>query len=145
MGAMEYNKSPISLREGKAYIDGVEVLDSIKMNIKFTPEVWTGRQLKERTPSSRWIGGTLTGDMTRRRSTPFLKDKINEYLQKGKTPEFTIQGISNDENSDYYVNYGTDKVTAVGCVLTGDISLMSLDSEGQVVEDTMAFNIKSIV
>ena len=76
MSAMEYNKSPISLREGKAFLDGVEVLDSIKMNIKFTPEVWTGRQLKEKIPSSRWIGGTLTGDMTRRRSTPFLKDKI---------------------------------------------------------------------
>ena len=50
---MQYNKNPISLREGHAFIDGVEVMDDVKMNINFSPEVWTGRQLNEKTPSSR--------------------------------------------------------------------------------------------
>ena len=63
---MQYNKNPISLREGHAFIDGVEVMDDVKMNINFTPEVWTGRQLGEKTPSTRWIGATITGSMTRR-------------------------------------------------------------------------------
>ena len=27
--SMEYNKSPISLREGKVTLDGVEVMDSV--------------------------------------------------------------------------------------------------------------------
>ena len=36
-------KNPISLREGHAFIDGVEVMDGVKMNINFSPEVWTGR------------------------------------------------------------------------------------------------------
>jgi hypothetical protein len=141
---MEYNKSPISLREGKAFIDGVEVLDCIAMNIKVTPDVWTGRQLKDKTPSSRWIGASITGDMTRRRSTPWLKEKINEYLKSGKTPEITVQGIMNDENSDYYADNGSDVVTALGCVLTGDLPLTALDSAGQVVEDKLAFNIKDL-
>ena len=74
---MQYNKNPISLREGHVFIDGVEVMDDVKMNINFTPEVWTGRQLNEKTPSSRWVGATITGSMTRRRTNNWLKTKIN--------------------------------------------------------------------
>ena len=83
---MQYNKNPISLREGHAFIDGVEVMDDVKMNINFTPEVWTGRQLNEKTPSSRWVGATITGSMTRRRTNNWLKTKIKEYQATGATP-----------------------------------------------------------
>lgn len=65
---MQYNKNPISLREGHAFIDGVEVMDGVKMTINFSPETWTGRQLNEITPSTRWVGANITGSMTRRRS-----------------------------------------------------------------------------
>ena len=61
---MQYNKNPISLREGHAFIDGVEVMDGVKMTINFTPETWTGRQLNEITPSTRWVGAAITGSMT---------------------------------------------------------------------------------
>ena len=71
--AMEYNTSPISLREAKVMLDGLVVADAVKATIKFTPDVWSGKQLGERTPSSRWLGGKITGEITRRRSTPFLK------------------------------------------------------------------------
>lgn len=143
--AMQYNKSPISLREGKVLIDGVVVADCVKFTLKFTPDVWSGKQLGERTDSSRWLGGKITGDMTRRRSTPFLKAAIADYLKTGQTPEMTIQGIANDEGSDYYTEYGSDVTTALGCVLTGDFSLAALDSAGEIVEDTIAFSAKSIV
>ena len=145
MSTMQYNKNPISMREGKAFIDGVEVLDSIKMEIKFTPDVWTGKQLGEITPSSRWLGATITGSMTRRRSTPWLKETIQKYLKDKGTPEFTIQGVMDDANSDYYDSHGTNVVTCVGCVLTGDLNLINLDSGGDVVDDVIAFNIKDIV
>ena len=57
----------------------------------------------------------------------------------------TIQGIMNDENSDYYKDNGNDTVTCVGCVLTGDIPLTALDSAGEVVDDAISFNAKDIV
>ena len=47
-------------------------------------------------------------------------------------------------NSDYYAANGTETVTCVGCVLTGDLNLINLDSEGQVVEDAISFNAKDI-
>ncbi|MCD8216689.1 MAG: phage tail tube protein [Clostridiales bacterium] len=143
--AMEYNKSPISLREGHIYIDGVEVADGVKCNIKFTPDVWTGQQLGEHGYSSRWLNYKITGDVTRRRSTNFLKEKIQEYKDSGITPEMTIQGVMDDAGSDYYQDYGTDTVTCVGCVLTGDLPLTVLDSGGDVVEDTIAFNAKDVI
>lgn len=145
MSVMEYNKNPISLREGKIFIDGVEVCDSVKCEIKFTPDVWTGRQLGEITPSSRWLGAAISGSITRRRSTPWLKEAIQKYLNDKGTPEFTIQGLMDDENSDYYADNGSIVVTCVGCVLTGDLNLINLDSDGQVVDDTIAFNAKDIV
>ena len=145
MSLMQYNKNPISLREGKVFIDGIEVLDSVKCEIKFTPDVWTGRQLGERTPSSRWLGCQITGNMTRRRSTPWLREAIQRYNKDTGTPEFTIQGIMNDENSDYYAENGAETITCVGCVLTGDLNLINLDSGGNVVEDSIAFNAKDIV
>ena len=143
--SMEYNKSPISLREGKVFIDGIEVMDSVKCEIKFTPEVWSGKQLGERTNSNRWLGYAITGAITRRRSTPWLKETIAKYRKSGATPELKIQGIMNDKNSDYYADFGSDTVTAVGCVLTGDLNLTNLDSGGEIVDDVVAFSAKDIV
>lgn len=143
---MQYNKNPISLREGHAFIDGVEVLDSVKMTVNFTPETWTGRQLGEKTPSTRWIGAAITGNMTRRRTTNWLKTKIKEYLASGATPELVIQGIMDDTNSDFYAAHGSDVLTCVGCVMTGDLPLTTLDAESSgVVDDAIAFNIKDII
>ena len=108
---MQYNKNPISLREGHAFIDGVEVLDSVKMTVNFTPETWTGRQLGEKTPST-----------------------------------LVIQGIMDDTNSDFYAAHGSDVLTCVGCVMTGDLPLTALDAESSgVVDDAIAFNIKDII
>ncbi|MCC8136260.1 MAG: phage tail tube protein [Ruminococcus sp.] len=145
MSAMEYNKNPISLREGKIFIDGVEVCDSVKCEIKFTPDVWTGKQLGETTPSSRWLGASISGSITRRRSTPWLKELIQKYLKDKGTPEMKIKGVMEDENSDYYAENGSVVVTCVGCVLTGDLNLINLDSGGDVVDDTIAFSAKDIV
>jgi hypothetical protein len=142
---MKYNKSPISLREGHVYLDGIEVMDSLKCELKFTPDVWEGRVLGEASPSRRWRGYTLTGSITRRRSTPWLKEAIHKYISTGATPEFTIQGIMDDKNSDYYEANGSDTVTVVGCVLTGDMILTMLDSGGDVIDETITFGAKDIV
>ena len=143
--AEKHNKSPISLREGKVFLDGIEVMDSVTCTINATPDVWTGRELGDKTPSSRWLGASYSGSITRRRSTRWLKEQLAHYRNTGRTPEFTIQGYSNDKGSDYYEVHGSDLVTAVGCVITGDIPLMSLDSGGDVVTEVINFNAKNAV
>ncbi len=60
----DYNKKPIVLTEGKVFIDGEEIFDCVKCEIKFTPETYTGKVLGERSPSTRWKGFTITGTIT---------------------------------------------------------------------------------
>lgn len=144
--AERYNESPIALREGKVFIDGVEVYNHVKFELKFNPKVWNGSRLGERTPSSRWVGAEITGSITHRVATPWLEDILQKYLESGITPELQITGIMDDKGSDYYQKYGSKTVTALGCVLTGDITLMSLDASSDGVrEDTITFNAKAIV
>ncbi len=138
------NKRPLSAREGKVYIDGMLVADACKYQLIFTPKVWEGRTLGEQGTNRRWIAYDITGTIEQWKTTPMYKKKVLEYIKTGKTPEFTIQGISEDKNSDYYeINKG-DTVTAVGCVMTGDISLMELDTDGDVVKESIKFGAKNI-
>lgn len=141
---LQYHKNPISLREGKVFLDGYEIFDAVKCEIKFTPEVWTGKQLGDRSDSSRWLGYSITGNITRRRTTTWTKDLIQGYIDTGITPELTIQGIADDQGSEYYANNGSDTVTVVGCVPTGDLTLLLLDSGGQVLDDSFGFNAKTL-
>lgn len=142
---MDYNKNPISIREGHIFIDGVEVLDGVNATFKFTPDVWSGKQIGEQSNSSRWLGYSITGVITRRRSNNWLKVKIKEYQKTKATPELTIQGINDDKNSDFYKAHGSDITTLVGCVLTGDLQLTVLDSGGEVLDDPINFNAKELV
>ena len=117
----------------------------MSINVNFTPQVWQGRQLGERSNSARWLGYDITGNITQRRSTNWLEKKIREYVSSGATPELTVTGVMNDENSDYYAANGTNTVTLVGVVLTGDLPLTRLDSNGEVVEDNISFHAKEMV
>ena len=142
---MAVNERPISLREGKVFLDGVMVMDNVKCDMVFKPKVWSGTLVGQQGTSRRWIGSDVTGNITRRRSTPWLKTQIQKYQATGATPEFTIQGIMDDKNSDYFAANGSDTVTAVGCVITGDIPLFTLDTNGEVIEDNVAFGAHHIV
>lgn len=138
------NKSPLSAREGVVYLDGALVADSCKFQLVFTPDVWEGKCLGDKGINRRWLGYTITGTIEQWKTNNIYKKKIQEYLESGATPEFTIQGISEDKNSDYYeINQG-DKVTAIGCVMTGDIPLMDLDTEGDVVKESIKFGAKNL-
>ena len=142
---LENHTQPMLLKEGKVFVDGVEIMDSVTCTINFTPNVWSGRQLGDITPSYKWNGGTITGSITRRRSTPWHKEKVKQYMNTKRTPEYTIQGIMDDENSDYFAAHGTDVVTCAGCVITGDVPLTRLDSNGDVVDDVINFAARKFV
>ena len=130
---MEYNVRPISIRDGKIIIDGVEAGDSVSASGVFTPDTWSGKQLGDKSNSTRWLGYNITVALTRHRSNPWIKEVIKKYKDTGKTPEITIQGIMCDGDSDFFDKYGNDVCTFVGCVPTGAMPLTSLDSNGDVV------------
>ena len=78
--------------------------------------------------------------VTQYKTTPWYKKAIQPFMDSGETPEFTLQGVQMDGNSDYYDVNKEKTVTCKGCVLTGDINLIELDSEGEYVQDELEFS-----
>ncbi len=142
---MAVNKRRVSLREGSLFLNGTKILDAVKCEAVYTPEVAESRGLKEKGLSRRWIGHDITGTITEYRTTPWVHDAIKGYIKSGVTPEFTLQGIQNDKNSDYYDKNGKIKVTLKGVVLTGDLSLLNLDAEGELLQDEIEFGAHDMV
>lgn len=142
MGA---NKRRISVREGEVFLDGQKILEAVRLEVNFTPELNESRVLKEKGLSRRWIGMDVTGTIAEYRSTPWLRRAVQKYLDTGATPEFTIQGIQDDKNSDYYDEYGDIMVTLLGAVFTGDVPLLNLDSEGDVQQDEIEFGAHDVI
>lgn len=142
---MKKQDTRMSLREGSAFLDGEEVLDCIKLSAVFTPDVGESKSIGQRGKSRRWLGYDITGSITQYRSTPWLKIAIKRYLETGETPVLTIVGKREDKASDFFKNNGAEVVTLQTVVLTGDISLIELDSEGEFVEDTIDFGAESMI
>lgn len=141
---MSENKKPLSLEEGKIFIDGVEVIDAAKLTILYQPKVWSGKMLGDKGTNRRWLGRDITGTLDEYRTTPRFNNIVAKYESDGITPELTIQGVRVDKDSDYYELSGSESVTLTGCVLTGDITLLSLDTDGEVVKDSISFGAKHI-
>ncbi len=141
---MSENKKPLSLEEGKIFIDGVEVIDAAKLTILYQPKVWSGKMLGDKGTNRRWLGRDITGTLDEYRTTPRFNNIVAKYENDGITPELTIQGVRVDKDSDYYELSGSESVTLPGCVLTGDITLLSLDTDGEVVKDSISFGAKHI-
>lgn len=141
---MAENTKPLSLKEGHIYIDGVEVIDAAKLSIVYTPTVWSGKILGDKGTNRRWLGRDITGTIDEYRTTPRWINIVKQYESDGITPELTIQGIRTDKDSDYYETSGSESVTLTGVVLTGDINLIELDTDGDVVKDSIAFGAKNL-
>ncbi len=144
MAGGKVNSRPLSAREGKAYIDGVVVYDACKFKVVFKPDVWEGKQLSEQGTNRRWIGYDIEVTLEEWKTTNRYKDMVDKYLKSGVTPELTIQGIQTDKNSDFYDRNGSNKITCVGCVPIDDISLSDMDTDGDVVKDSVKFGAKRI-
>lgn len=142
---MQENVKPVSLTEGHIYIDGIEVIDSAKCSIKFVPKVWSGTMVGKRGTNRRWTGYDITGTLDEYKTTPRWATMIKKYLQDGITPELTIQGTRTDKDSDYFAISGSESVTVTGVIITGEIPLLEIDTDGDVVKDSISFGAKNVV
>lgn len=138
------NRSPLSAREGKVYLDGVLIADTCKFQVVFKPDVWSGKQLSEPGTNRRWIGYDIEVTIEEWKTTRRYRNMIDSYLKTGKTPELTIQGVQTDKNSNFYETNKSEKVTCIGCVPTDDINLIDMDTDGDVVKESIKFGAKRL-
>lgn len=141
---MGENRHAISLRNGTVTIDGIQVMEASKLQIRYKPEVASYKSLRDKGTNRRWIGRDITGTIEEYRSTSWLLEKVKEYEEKGTTPELTIQGQREDTDSDYYDEVGIETVTVTGCVIDSEIPLMDLDTDGEFVKDSITFGAKNM-
>ena len=138
------NRSPLSAREGKVYLDGILIADTCKFKVVFKPDVWSGKQLSEPGTNRRWIGYDIEVTIEEWKTTRRYRHMIDSYLKTGRTPELTIQGVQTDKNSDFYEKNKSETVTCIGCVPTGDMNLIDMDTEGDVVKESITFGAKRV-
>lgn len=141
---MGENRHAISLRDGMVTLDGLPVLEASKFKVRYKPEVGKYKSLRDKGTNRRWIGRDIMVDLEEYRSTPWLQEKIKEYEQNGRTPEFEIQGQREDKDSDYYGIVGIETVTVTGCVIDGEVTIFDLDASGEFVKDNVTFGAKNI-
>lgn len=137
-----YNLKPLALRQARIYIDKELAFDMAECEVKFTTKTWSGHQLGDPGQSTRVTGYSISGTITKRRATTWGIDMIKEYIRTRKTPEFTLQCVIDDPDSDYQrVMSGPSEITLLGCVPTGDLSLFTAkaDDDG-IVTEAMTFN-----
>ena len=131
-------------KEDKIYLDGVLIADTCKFQVVFKPDVWSGKQLSEPGTNRRWIGYDIEVTIEEWKTTRRYRNMIDSYLKDGKTPELTIQGVQTDKNSDFYATNKSEKVTCIGCVPTDDINLIDMDTDGDVVKESIKFGAKRL-
>lgn len=142
---MAENKHRILLNKGKIYWNGEVLADSISCVITITPTVTESTALGEITPSSRWAGVKYKVEVKNYKSKPYAKNYVKEFLNTGLAPEVTIQGIQDDKGSDYYEAYGSETITATGCIATSDITVLNVDSSSSDhLQDTITFAAKNL-
>ena len=134
----------MSAREGRAFVGGTLVTSLVKLNAVFTPEITSKRVIGQKGLTSKVIGYDITGTITQFKATPWIKNAIQEYLKTGSFPKMDIQAIMDDKSSDYYQNYGADKVQLIGVQLTGDLPVIDLDAEGEEVSEEISFSAAEI-
>lgn len=142
---MSENIKPLSLAEGKAYLDGEEVIDLSKMTIRFNPKVASYKVAGKKGTHRRWVGYDVTVTVEEYKTTNRYEQIVKKYIKDGLTPEFTIQGVRSDPDSDYYASVGSESVTVTGAVITCEIPLMDIDTDGEVVKESITFGGRAVV
>ncbi len=142
---MAENIKPVSLAEGSILIDGIEVMDAVKCTLRFVPKVWSGKIVGKKGTHRRWLGYDITGTLDEYKTTPRWQALVKQYLADGKTPELTIQGTRTDKDSDYYDISGSESATVTGVVITGEIPLLDIDTDGDVCKDSISFGARDFV
>ena len=129
----------MSAREGRAYVNGSEVTSLIKLNAVFTPEISEKRTVGQRSTSAKILGFGITGTITQYKATRWLRNGIKQYLNTGVFPQMDIQATMDDADSDFYEQYGAERIQLIGVQLSGDLTLIDLDAEGEEVQEEVTF------
>lgn len=138
------NVKRMSAKEGRAFRGSEEVLSMISLEAVVALETTSKRVIGQRGMTHKVIGYDVTGTITQFKSTAWIRDSIKTYVNTGVFPTFDMQAVMDDPDSDYFENNGSDRVQFIGVQLTGDLPVVSLDSDGEEIEEEVTFSAAEI-
>lgn len=137
--------TPMSAKETVLYIDDVLQRNATGFEFKATVGTKKNSVLGQRGETSRVDDIVYAGTFKMYKKDPWLQEYVAFIRDHGYHPPFNLTAMSESEGSDYYNEHGTQTVTLLNCVLTGDIMLMMGDTSGDDVEETLSFEAESML
>lgn len=131
--------------EGKAFIDGEEIIQAISATCTVTLNNTSSKTIGSKTSRKRAVGYEIQVVINSYKTDKIGMNILKNYYDKGLTPSFTIQLMNNDKASDYFKKFGNDVITCKNCVPTGSFNLMDLDAAStDHVQQSLTFDCESV-
>jgi hypothetical protein len=129
-------QNTISAREGRLYLDGEELVNSIKFTISIKKKKVEAPILGKRIIGERTIGlEQPKGTITEYKATPRWLDMMTKYKDTGEEVYFTLMGVLDDASA----KRGTERIIVKECSID-ELELMMFDSEGDIVKNEIPFS-----
>ena len=137
--------TPMSAKETAIYMDGIHQTNATGFEFKATITTKPSAVLGQRGETTRVENIKYTGTFKLYKRDPWLQEYIKFVQEHGYHKRFDLTGLSDSEGSDYYQRHGSQTVTMLNCVLTGDITLLMGDTNGDDVLETLSFEAETML
>lgn len=131
------SKDVLCAREGKLFLDGEEVFNSIKIELTVEKEKAEIKRLGKRMTGHKAVGLSASGTITEYHATSKAGMLLQKYKDTGVDPYFEGIATLYDPNS----NRGTERIAMSGINFDSAV-IISLDGEGDVIQDELPFTIE---
>lgn len=135
----------ISLTEGRIIVDGEVRTNAISAKATFTINTVAVKALGARNEGNKPTGYKIAGSLVQYKVSRWLIDICKEYQNTGILKPFDLQGVIEDKASMYYRENGVTRDTFVNCMLTGDIPIFDINSQGETMTEEISFTAEKII
>ena len=135
---MGYNsQNTISAKEGRFFLDGIETLNSIKLELNVEKEKLEIKRLGKRMTGHRAIGISGSGTITEYHATSNIGLLLQRYKDTGEDVYLDGIVVVDDRSS----GRGTERIALVG-INFDSAAIANLDADGDVIKDEIPFTIE---
>lgn len=135
---MSYNsKDTISAKEGRFFLNGVEMLNNVKLELTVEKDKVEIKRLGHRMTGHKTIGLGASGTMTEYHATSNLGILIQQYKDTGEDVYLDGIAVLEDKSS----GRGIERITITGINFDSAV-IVNLDAEGEVIQDEAPFTIE---
>ena len=132
-------RNTISGKEGRAFLDGVELFQCKKIEATMEKEKSEVKVMGRRMTGHKTIGGAGTGTLTIYKATSQFVEIAQAYVKRGEDPYLTIETVTDDKSS----GRGAERVI-LRDVNLDSVMVANLDADAEVLEEEIPFTFEDL-